>query len=98
MIDGGENVLTNIRMFVADADQVSGYPSNTQAANVSKDTTVKEVISIGDIPKDEFKTNNINLFFGNVNAIDYCSNMLNFPTVFEALEKVKEKLNNKETA
>ena len=36
------------------------------AANVSKDTTVREIITIGDIPLDVFRLHNIDLFFGKV--------------------------------
>lgn len=63
--------------------QVSGYPSNTQAANVSKETTSKEIIEVGNVDKDVFKEENINLLFGPVNSGEYCTNMLNFPKLVE---------------
>lgn len=58
---------------------VSSYPSNIRAANVSKQTTRKQIISIGDFDKEDFKLSNINFIQGNVNAIEYCSDMFNFP-------------------
>ena len=63
--------------------QASGYPSNTLAANVSKDTTMRELLSVEGIEKEEFKLNNINLMFGKVNHIDYVSRMMKFPTLRE---------------
>ncbi len=54
--------------------------------NVSKDTTLREVISIGDIKQSVFMLQNINLFFGTVNDIEYCTNMCNFIPLME-LEK-----------
>jgi len=87
----GSNINSNIRQFVSDSDQVSGYPSNTQAANVSIDTTVKEIKSIGDIPLSEFRLNNINLLFGKVNAIQYAVNMLNMPTINEIMDELEKK-------
>ena len=55
------------------------------AANVSKDTTKNEVIEIGNLPKELFKLQNINLMFGSVNNIEYCCEMFNFPQLEELL-------------
>lgn len=71
----------NIKSNVADLDAVSSYPSDILAANVSKDTTHKEVISIGNVEFEDFLKQNINLFFGKVNDVEYCSTMMNFPTL-----------------
>ena len=57
--------------------QVSGYPSDGQAANVSLDTTTKEVLEVIGIEKEEAKLQNIDIMFGSVNAIQ----------IAEALEK-----------
>jgi len=62
------------------------------AANVSKDTTSKQLINVEGIPKDTFKKQNINLFFGEVNAIEYCNTMYNFPDLDKLNEKIKEML------
>lgn len=75
--------LTNIRKHVTDSDAVSSYPSNILAANVSKDTTHREVIDIPGIDRLTFMKQNINLFFGKVNSVEYCTTMLNFPTLLE---------------
>lgn len=77
------NLHTNVRGFASDADQVAGYPTNGQALNVSKETTVKEVISIEGIPKEDFKLQNINLLFGPVNSIEYMTVMYGAPTLDE---------------
>lgn len=70
---------TLIRAHVYDSDQVSGYPNDTISANVSGDTTSRELISIEGIEKDLFKTENLNCIYGNINAIQYCTTMFNFP-------------------
>lgn len=62
---------------------MSGYPSNGQLANVSKDTTIRELLEVEGIEKEEFKKQNINLFFGPVNHVEYCTEMYNFPTVYD---------------
>ena len=79
----GDNVSTNVRGYTFDLDAVSSYPSNTQAANVSRDTTSKEILDIEGIPKQKFIINNINSMFGKVSSIDYCVNMFNFPNLYD---------------
>ena len=44
-LSDAKHITNNIRMFVADSDQSSGYPSATLAANVSKDTTMRELLT-----------------------------------------------------
>ena len=56
------------------------------AANVSKDTTVKELIDIKGIDKEVFRLQNINLFFGSVNSVEYCTTMYNLPNLYELEE------------
>jgi len=68
--------------------QVSGYPSDGMAANVSKDTNVSEVISIGDMTLDDYRLHNINLMFGEVNAIEYGSEMMKFPTIYDIRNQI----------
>jgi len=79
---------TNIRLFVYDADAVSSYPSNIMAANVSKDTTHRELLDIEGIDRDTFMKQNINLIYGPTNAVEYCYNMFNFPKPTELLEMI----------
>ena len=71
---------------------MSSYPSDTMAANVSKDTTRKELIEIAGVEKETFKKQNINLFFGEVNTIEYVTTMYNAPTLFELDDIVDELL------
>ena len=92
LISESPSINTLIRAAVADADQVSGYPSNGMLANVSKDTTLRELLTVDGVDKEEFKKQNINLFFGPVNQIEYCTTMYNFPTVYEIEEFVKNKI------
>ena len=85
-------LINNFTFYVYDADAVSAYPSATIVANLSKETTMREIISIGDIDREEFKRNNINLMTGSIAHIDYCVSMFNFPTFRELDEIAKEEL------
>jgi len=89
VLEEDDHLRTTIRKYVFDADAVSSYPSNTMAANVSRDTTHRELIAIMGYDKNFFKTQNINLIFGKTNAMEYCRNMFNMPSVFDILEKEK---------
>lgn len=40
---------------------------------------MREIIEIEGFEKDDFKTQNINLLFGVVNDVEYCTTMFNFP-------------------
>lgn len=75
MVKETEQILTGLRAFVYDSDAVSAYPTCTAVANVSKETTKKELITI--IGKDEylFRMQNLNLVLGGVNAIEYSTVM-----------------------
>lgn len=89
VIEENPELRTNVRSHVYDSDQVSGYPSNGMAANVSKDTTSRQVLEIMGIEKEEFKLQNINLMFGKVNAIEYCTTMFNFPLPLDLIKELK---------
>lgn len=87
-LDISDNVLVDemIKRYVFDADCVSSYPSDIMAANVSKDTTARELLSIEGVDAEVSKLLNINILFGKVNQVTYMSDMCNYPTL-EILEK-----------
>ena len=86
IVDDGMRVIeedlehrTNTRGFVFDSDQTAGYPSNSQAINISKDTMMREIIyEEGDIGLMK-RFENINLMFGKVNSVKFCTKILKFP-------------------
>ena len=78
---------TLIRAFVYDSDVVSSYPNCTLVANVSKRTTRKEVIRIGDIPEQVFRMQNLNCIFGLTNAVEYSQVMFGLPQ-FDDLDRM----------
>ncbi len=86
------DLKSNIRLNVFDLDQISGYPNDIRTANVGRDTTLREVVSIEGKSKNEFMKENINLMFGEINSISYCTNMLNFPSIQELDEFIEKKL------
>ena len=77
---------SNIHGYVFDSDCVSAYPSVTEVCNVSKATTIREVIEMRTIDEAVFRLQNINLVSGAVNAVEYCTTMFNLPTLEKLLE------------
>lgn len=84
-------LATNIRGMVTDLDAVSSYPSNIIAANVSKQTTRKEIISIKGKTKEVFMAPNLEIFAGPASAGNFVTTMLGFPEQRELLKRVKKK-------
>ena len=78
-----DDLFAGIFLHTYDSDQVSGYPSNTIACNVSRETTLSELINIEGHEKDEFKKQNMNLFYGKVNHLEYAQKMFNLPSLYE---------------
>lgn len=67
---------------------VSAYPNSINAANISRETTSKEIIEIEGIEREDYLNQNINAIFGRVNSVEYCCTMFNFPTYEEIKKKV----------
>jgi hypothetical protein len=84
-IEEDPNAVTMIRPYTFDSDMVGAYPSVTEVCNVSKATTKREIIDMGDIPEDVFRIQNLNIVFGPTNAIEYCRNMFNLPGPLELM-------------
>lgn len=77
---------TGIRGYVYDSDATAAYPSATAAANVSKETTKREIITIEGVEDAVFRMENINLISGPVNALEYSTAMFKAPKPEELLE------------
>lgn len=74
-----------IRGMVYDSDAVSAYPSCTAVGNVSRETTVREVLDFLGVEESVFRRHNINLLQGHVNALEYGVEMFGLPAPQHAL-------------
>ena len=88
VISEDPNLPSGFRYMVFDSDSVSAYPRATCAANVSKETTVFEIINIEGIDETEFKMQNLNSILGPCNAIEYCVKMYGMPKPEELLNLI----------
>lgn len=87
LIKEDPSLLTNIRTFVYDSDEVSAYPTATTVANVSKGSTKREIIDVVGIKEMTFRYQNMNLLLGSMNALEYATTMFNFPKPDQLLEQ-----------
>lgn len=79
------NMRTNLRAFVYDIDAVSAYPKSIECLNVSKSTTVREVIGMDGVDEHTFRMQNINLMGGRINGLEYAQTMFGLPKPGELL-------------
>lgn len=74
-----KSIRTNIHLYNADSDIAGAYPSNQCLFNVSRSTTLTELIDIAGVHPSIYRMENLNLLSGKVNAVSYCTRMFNFP-------------------
>ena len=79
---------SGFRFMVFDSDSLSAYPKATCAGNVSKETTVFEMIDVEGIEETEFRMQNLNSVLGQCNAIEYCVKMYGMPKPEELLDLI----------
>lgn len=87
-----ENPLTptNVYPHAGDLDIKASYPNGEIAMNVSKETTVRELVDIEGIPTEVHRQQTINLSGGATNAIEFCTTMYNFPELVTLLEDFRK--------
>lgn len=85
----GYPIPTNLRPCTEDADQTSGYPSDTIVMGLSKENCVRELISIEGLDKMTFKEQNLNLMGGRVSFIWYAQTMFKAPRHKELLNIIE---------
>lgn len=83
VIEEDPRIITSIYTNVGDLDVSSSYPHGVITFNISKETTVKEVINIEDIPQATYEKDNMLLNNGHVDAIQWCTSLCQFPTLAE---------------
>lgn len=89
-----ENPLlrTNIRGAVADLDISAAYPTDEMVINISKETTVSELVSVDGIPEAVVRMQTINFACGRTNAVEFCTSMYNMPTMEQMLASFQQHL------
>lgn len=77
------------RVSVSDLDLKSAYPYGEYVLNASRETTVREIVSIGQHDTETIKLQAYNLCGGVVNAVEICQVLMNAPS-FEQLSRELE--------
>lgn len=92
-LEDAPHVVTNIRVGVSDVDAEAAYPTVTSIGNVSKKTTIREIITIKDVPEYIFRKQNMDLMSGETNALTYCTTMFGFDNLDVLLSDFKKDMN-----
>ncbi len=79
IIEEAPELETTIYVAVGDLDVAASYPHGGLCYNISKETTVKELVNIEGIPEEVYRIQNMQLTSGHVDAVEWCTNMLGFP-------------------
>jgi hypothetical protein len=87
------NLATNIYPLVEVKDLSSAYPTSITALNTSKETTKHEYIRLegAHTSPDNVLKQNMNIFNGAVNALDYCIHVYGFSPL-EEVDKIIQSL------
>jgi len=78
VLEETKDAIHNVRLMVYDSDAVAAYPTALITGNVSKSTTVTELVKVNGVSKETFKNQNMNLLYGKVNNIEWCTSLMNF--------------------
>lgn len=70
-----------------DGDLTSSYPSNQRLLNISKTTTVTELIATFNIPESIMREVGLNISSNGDNSIDFCHRVLGYPHLAGVLAK-----------
>lgn len=91
IIEEFPELATNLHQDVADLDVKGSYPFGQACMNISRETTVKEIITIEGVDEHTFRMQGIGLSGGPTNSLEYCQLMMNFPTMEDLRKRVVEK-------
>jgi len=85
---------TNFRGHTGDLDVSASYPTNEEVANISKETTHRELCSIDGVSLYERKMAGINLSGGQTNAVEVAVTLFGLPDLDQLLDAFREDMNN----
>lgn len=90
LIEGYETLRSMMRIHLADLDIEGTYPSIEMVANISKETTLREMGRIRDMSEADRRVIGINMSGGVVNAVEILNQAVSVPTLSQWLDLVDE--------
>lgn len=82
-VEENPHQITNIQPATSDLDVSAAYPTNQVVANVSRATTVYELVGIDGLEMGRVKMNTLNFNSGATNALEFCHEMFDMPQLAE---------------
>jgi hypothetical protein len=92
VIEEYPDMRTNIRRSVGDLDVSAAYPNNGVCFNISKRTTMAEIIDIEGVDEFTRRMQGLNTLGGATNAVEVCTNLFSMPTMFQMLSAFRQHL------
>jgi len=88
---GMDYIISNLRLLTTDLDIISSYPFQTLMFGLGTSRTARQLLDVEGFEKAYFVKENLGVCTGKVQALTFCSRMLNLPTVFEVDEFIKKR-------
>lgn len=90
IFEDAPQIVTYLYTHVADLDVSGAYPSNQEALNISRRTTVIEIVNHGSVPEQIGRMQGINLVCGQTNALEFTQFMFRAPTLDQLLDAFEQ--------
>lgn len=92
MFEDAPHLKSTVRRFAFDMDAVSAYLSAIVRSNLSRETCLYETYAIDGKSTYDIRRAGLDLLMGHVSAIDFCTNMFNFPTITELCTEYEKEI------
>lgn len=92
VIEEMPNEPTMIFVHVADLDVEGTYPNEQILLNISRETTMMELVDIQGVSERERRAIGVNMSGGAVNAVEICNSLYKTPALGELLVLFEEEL------
>lgn len=86
LIEGLDNHQTQLSIHCADLDIEGTYPSEQEATNACKETTIREIVRIEGLTEIEMREIGVNLSAGETNACGIANTVYSVPNKLELLD------------
>lgn len=94
LMEDASGLFTNIHEDNADIDVTSSYPKSNLAMNTSRETLVKELISIEGISEQDRRECGINMSGGFINSVEISTKLFDVPQMSDMLKAYRSKKEN----
>ncbi|MBT28816.1 MAG: hypothetical protein CMO01_04065 [Thalassobius sp.] len=89
LLEEAPHIRSMLRVHVADLDVASSYPNTGSFMNMSMETTVRELVGVGDISEYDKRMSGLNLTAARTNAVECSGTFFGFPSMDKVLTEFR---------